>query len=124
MVQDPDSHKFNNDLLANDGDRELAKRSYPGLIHVLDHYELQQLFTSYDAPANAASAPADSHRIAAPARRALSEPILFQAPVQRGTRETERARRRAQVALGLGHGRQYRRAFLGGERLRRRVRHG
>jgi hypothetical protein len=56
MVQDPDSHKFNNDLLANDGDRELAKRSYPGLIHVLDHYELQQLFTSYDAPANAAKA--------------------------------------------------------------------
>jgi hypothetical protein len=54
MVQDPDRHKFNDDLLANDGDRRLAESSYPGLIHILDHPDLQQLFACYDTPANLA----------------------------------------------------------------------
>lgn len=54
MVHDIDSHKFNDDLLANKGDRELAESRYPGLVHVLDHPELQPLFARYDVPANAA----------------------------------------------------------------------
>ena len=41
MVQDSDTHKFNDDLLANDGDRARAATSYPELVHVLDHPELQ-----------------------------------------------------------------------------------
>src|SRR2546421_80618 len=54
MARDPDIHTFNNDLLVNDGDRTLAESAYPRLIHVLDYPALQHLFTSYDAPANAA----------------------------------------------------------------------
>jgi hypothetical protein len=54
MAQDPDSHKFNNDLLVNERDRELAARSYPRLFHVLDHPELREQFGCYDAHANAA----------------------------------------------------------------------
>jgi hypothetical protein len=54
MAQDTDRHKFNDDLLANPADLELAQKSYPGIVHVLNHPDLQQLFISYDAPANSA----------------------------------------------------------------------
>jgi len=54
MAQDSDNHKFNNDLLANEGDRRLAKDIYPRLRHVLYHPELLELFSHYDALANTA----------------------------------------------------------------------
>jgi len=54
MAQDLDSHTFNDDLLANSGDREFVASRYPGFVHILDHPELQQLLARYDVPANAA----------------------------------------------------------------------
>ncbi len=48
------SHRFNDDLLANAGDVERAGNLYPDIVHVLDHPELRQLFSSYDVPANKA----------------------------------------------------------------------
>lgn len=48
------SHRFNDDLLANEGDLERAEHLYPDIVHVLNHPELRQLFSSYDVPANEA----------------------------------------------------------------------
>ena len=47
-------HRFNDDLLANEGDLESAGQLYPEIVHVLDHPELRHLFSSYDVPANRA----------------------------------------------------------------------
>jgi hypothetical protein len=54
MTSPVDDHKFNDDLLLHDSDRRLAQEKYPSIIHVLDHPELRQLFSEYDAPANRA----------------------------------------------------------------------
>ena len=48
------NHKFNDDLLLWDADRELVAARYPSIVHVLDHRELRQLFVEYDEPANRA----------------------------------------------------------------------
>lgn len=49
-----DDHKFNDDLLLHEEDRKLALLKYPSIFHVLDHAELRELFSKYDAPANRA----------------------------------------------------------------------
>jgi hypothetical protein len=49
-----ESHKFNDDLLLDDEDRNLANRKYPTIAHVLDHPELRHLFLQFDEPANRA----------------------------------------------------------------------
>jgi hypothetical protein len=49
-----ESHKFNDDLLLENEDRNLANRKYPTIAHVLDHPELRQLFRQFDEPANRA----------------------------------------------------------------------
>jgi hypothetical protein len=54
MVALSDDHKFNDDLLLHEEDRKLALAKYPSIFHVLDHAELRQLFSKYDAPANRA----------------------------------------------------------------------
>lgn len=54
MAKDPTSHQFNSDLLTNNGEVEFATQSYPTISHVLDHPELRDLFTAYDASANTA----------------------------------------------------------------------
>jgi len=54
MVALSDDHKFNDDLLSDEEDRKLALAKYPSVFHVLDHAELRQLFSKYDAPANRA----------------------------------------------------------------------
>ena len=41
-------HKFNDDILLDQQDQELAARIYPTIFHVLDHPELRQLFLVYD----------------------------------------------------------------------------
>jgi hypothetical protein len=46
-----ENHKFNDDLLLEEADRELAARKYPTIFHVLDHPELRELFRQYDVPA-------------------------------------------------------------------------
>jgi hypothetical protein len=46
--------KFNDDLLLTETDRELAKRRFPELFHVLDFPELREVFLSYDVPSNRA----------------------------------------------------------------------
>jgi hypothetical protein len=47
-------HKFNDDLLLLEEDRKLASIKYPTIFYVLDHPQLRQLFSKYDAPANRA----------------------------------------------------------------------
>jgi hypothetical protein len=54
MASGIDNHKFNDDLLLSEADRELARKRYGSIYHVLDHPDLQQLFAEYDAPANRA----------------------------------------------------------------------
>ena len=54
MAPSVDEHKFNDDLLLHESDRELAARKFPSIVHVLDHPELRKLFIEYDAPANRA----------------------------------------------------------------------
>ena len=54
MTSVAEYHKFNDDLLLNHEDRDLAARRYPSIIHVLDHPELRQVFALYDKPANQA----------------------------------------------------------------------
>lgn len=54
MVTPSDDHKFNDDLLLLEEDRKLASIKYPTIFHVLDHPQLRQLFSKYDAPANRA----------------------------------------------------------------------
>lgn len=49
-----EAHKFNDDLLLAQEDRDLAARKYPAIYHVLDHPELRHLFSKYDGPANRA----------------------------------------------------------------------
>src|SRR5262245_57915525 len=48
------AHKFNDDLLLNEQDQDLAARKYPTIFHVLDHPELRQFFLQYDEQANRA----------------------------------------------------------------------
>lgn len=45
-------HKYNDDLLLAQEDREVAARKYSTIWHVLDYPELRHLFTRYDEPAN------------------------------------------------------------------------
>ena len=54
MITSPpvDYHKFNDDLLLDEHDRNLAVRKYPAIFHVLDHPQLRQLFLQFDEPAN------------------------------------------------------------------------
>ena len=47
-------HKFNDDLLLAQEDRDLAARKYPTIMHVLDHPELRHRFSADDKPANKA----------------------------------------------------------------------
>ncbi|KAB2915747.1 MAG: hypothetical protein F9K29_12765 [Hyphomicrobiaceae bacterium] len=47
-------HRFNDDLLANDGDQERAQKLYPDVAHVLDHPELRAMFKTYNDAADAA----------------------------------------------------------------------
>lgn len=49
-----DGHKFNDDLLLAQEDRDLAARKYPAILHVLDHPEMRHLFVAKDGPANRA----------------------------------------------------------------------
>src|SRR5262249_40063255 len=46
--------KFNDDILLNDGDRALAAKVYPEIVHVLDYPELCELFAEYEHRANRA----------------------------------------------------------------------
>jgi hypothetical protein len=46
-----DERKFNDDLLMQEADRELAAKKYPSIFHVLDHPELRELFVQFDRPA-------------------------------------------------------------------------
>src|SRR5438093_596304 len=44
-----DNHKFNDDILANDGDRAKAAERYPNtILHVLEHLELQNFLRAAD----------------------------------------------------------------------------
>jgi hypothetical protein len=54
MVLSRDDHKFNDDLLLPEQDRQLAAIKYPSIVHVLDHHELRQLFSKYDTSGNRA----------------------------------------------------------------------
>jgi len=47
-------HRYNDDLLAQAGDRDYVAQVYPDLVHVLDHPELRAEFDRYDAMANTA----------------------------------------------------------------------
>lgn len=47
-------HRFNDDLLINDQDRDIARNEYEEIFHVLDYPELRQTFLRYDGVANAA----------------------------------------------------------------------
>lgn len=50
-----DQHKFNDDLLSSEGDREAAARRYPAaILHVLDYPELRNYFDFYNLRANRA----------------------------------------------------------------------
>jgi hypothetical protein len=51
MIASFDDHKFNDDLLLQEADRNFAKKRYPSIFHVLDHPELRELFSEYDRPA-------------------------------------------------------------------------
>ena len=46
--------KFNDDLLLNEQDQNLAARKYPTIFHILNHPELRQTFLQYDEQANRA----------------------------------------------------------------------
>jgi hypothetical protein len=50
----PQHHRFNDDLLLDQSDEARTKTAYPGIFHVLCNPELQDLFGSYDTPANKA----------------------------------------------------------------------
>jgi hypothetical protein len=53
--EDPElEHRFNDDLLIGDADREDARKLFPGIYHVLDHPELREEFARYDGMANRA----------------------------------------------------------------------
>ena len=45
-------HRFNDDLLLNDGDLEHARQQFPTIFHALDHPELRETFRRHDAEAN------------------------------------------------------------------------
>jgi hypothetical protein len=49
-----DDHKFNDDLLLDEQDQNLAARKYPTIFHVLNHPELRRLFSQYNERANRA----------------------------------------------------------------------
>jgi hypothetical protein len=48
------AHKFNDDLLLNEQDQNLAARKYPTIFHILNHPELRQTFLQHDEQANRA----------------------------------------------------------------------
>ncbi len=77
------SHRFNDDLLANEGDLERAAGLYPDLVHVLDHPELRQLFSSYDVPANKAKGRSRIAGCAAVALVTISLLLLALEPILR-----------------------------------------
>jgi hypothetical protein len=54
MQKDIDEHKFNDDLLANEGDRAKIRELYPTLEHVLYHKELIDYFKGFNDRANVA----------------------------------------------------------------------
>ena len=54
MSVDSEGHRFNDDLLINDDDRDRAATIFPKLAFVLDDPDLREIFQSFDAPANAA----------------------------------------------------------------------
>jgi len=47
-------HRFNDDLLLQDTDQNLASHKYPSIVHVLDHPELREIFIQFDEAANQA----------------------------------------------------------------------
>jgi hypothetical protein len=54
MTSKVDNHKFNDDLLLTEKDRDYAIHHYSQIFHVLDHRQLQEFFLHYDNPANIA----------------------------------------------------------------------
>jgi hypothetical protein len=53
MAADVRGHKFNDDLLLAEEDREWARTHFAGLYHALDHPELREIFARYDVPSKA-----------------------------------------------------------------------
>jgi hypothetical protein len=49
MTSKTDNHKFNDDLLLTEKDRDYAIRHYNQIFHVLDHRQLQEFFLHYAA---------------------------------------------------------------------------
>ena len=47
------AHKFNNDLLLTEHDRDLARDAFPAAFHILDNAPLREFFLSLDVPAKA-----------------------------------------------------------------------
>jgi hypothetical protein len=47
-----EGHKFNDDLLANDGDIQEARKQWETIIHVLNHRELQKYFHQFNGRAD------------------------------------------------------------------------
>jgi hypothetical protein len=51
MPREFDQHKFNDDLLLEQADRDVAARRYPTVFHALDHLELREYFQLFDPSA-------------------------------------------------------------------------
>lgn len=45
------AYAFNSDILANEADREAARRAFPGVAYALDHEELRAVFKGHDESA-------------------------------------------------------------------------
>jgi hypothetical protein len=54
LIHVVEEHKFNDDLLLSEQDRDYATALFPALIHVLDDPDLRELFKVYDEPAKRA----------------------------------------------------------------------
>ena len=54
MPTGKEGHRFNDDLLANDGDLDSARKLYGDVLHALDHPELRAMFKTYNDAADAA----------------------------------------------------------------------